>query len=329
MNSKVPSPVGQAAAREGVAALRARAWLLVLLVVIGAGAGYLLGQDSGSVWRAWIISQSLGANRAVTETGISTPEGPQAADFLDGHVLTRLEKTTGKSYEFLIDHMTLAQPPNGGPNPPVLLVPEVDDLGESKELLLDWLQAIHVIRTTRVQAALARGEAGLRKDLAKFERQDRPVNARELENLLARISTLRSTLTTDYAVFKGPREIPQASSTRGKSAEVGAIAGLIAGVALALVIALLDGRMRTREGLEAASDIELFADLRSAGAVPSGEHARARLLALGGGSMPAPVLCLPCGSIDLGEAQKRVSDALGEGAVIEGGGSEKLRPPRG
>ena len=216
MNSKSPSPIGQAAAREGVAALRARAWLLVLLVVIGIALGYLLGSDKGTVWRLWLTPQSLGSNRAVTEIGISTPEGPQAADFLNGNVLTRLEETTGKEYEFLLDHLILAQPPNGGPNPPVLLVAQVDDIDESKKLLDQWLAAIRVVRERRTQATLDRGERGLREDLAEAERKGRPADAVEISELLARMQALRATLSSDYTIFKKAREVPIKSASRGR-----------------------------------------------------------------------------------------------------------------
>ena len=88
-------------------------------------------------------------------------------------------------------------------------------------------------------------------------------------------------------------------------------------MAFALALALVDGRLRTRDGLEAGSGLELLADLRAEDGVPSAEHTRARLRALGGGAMPSPIVCLPCGSIDPEDVEARLAKALGDEAGVK------------
>jgi hypothetical protein len=53
------SLIGVAAAREGIAALRAYAWLVVLLAVIGLLVGYLTSASGGeSKYRVWVTAQA-------------------------------------------------------------------------------------------------------------------------------------------------------------------------------------------------------------------------------------------------------------------------------
>lgn len=311
------SPTGIAAAREGAAALRSYAWLVVLLTVLGIIAGFVVGGLSGeSKHRVWVTAQALGGNNAVTDLGISTPDGPQAADFLGDGIVTRLEATTGRSYDDLTDHLELEQPPDGGPNPPIGLIAIAGSEAGAQELLGDWLAAIRQARLRYVRGVLARGELGLRKDLRRAIANDEPDTRREIVDLLARMRVLRSTLGVDYAILKAPRSVPDETVSRPRAAVIGGGTGLIAGLALALLISLLGGRLRTPEGVEAALGFELLADLRAPGGVPSAEHGRERLRSAGGGSPPAELLVVPCGDVPSGVAEK-LSSALGEGTDVK------------
>ncbi len=306
------SLTGIAAAREGVAALKAYAWIVVTLAIAGLVVGYVTAKPEGeSKYRMWVTTQALGSNGSVTGLGISTPLGPQAADFLGEGILNRVEASTGHSYDYLIDHLTLTQPPDGGPNPPIALIASGDSEAAARTLLLAWTTAVHQARLRYVSSVLSRGERGLRKGLARAIVLKEPVTQQAIANLLARMQALRATLTVDYAVERRPKAYGEATVSRPREAVVGGGAGLIAGLALALLISLLGGRLRTAEGIEAALGVKLLADLRSPEATPSAEHARERLRSIGGGPQPATVLLVPCGGVP-SDAATRLSDALGD-----------------
>lgn len=308
------SLIGIAAAREGVAALKAYAWIVVALAIVGLVVGYLTGKpEDESKYRTWVTAQALGANGSVTDLGISTPVGPQAADFIGEGILNRVEASTGYSYYYLIDHLALTQPPDGGPNPPIALIASGDSEAAARRLLLAWMTAVHQARLRYVSGVLSRGERGLRKSLARAIVRRETGTQEAIGDLLARMQTLRATLTVDYAIARKPKAYEESTVSRPREAAVGGVVGLIAGLALALLASLLGGRLRTAEGIEAALGVKLLADLRSPGATPSAEHARERLRSIGGGSQPATVLLVPCGTV-ASDAATRLSDALGEGA---------------
>jgi len=307
------SPTGIAAAREGVAALKSFAWLVVLLAALGLIAGYLLGGPAnGAKYRVWVTAQALGTNGSVTDLGISTPDGPQAADFLGDGIIKRLEASTGHDYDYLTEKLELDQPPNGGPNPPIALIANAGSDAEAKALLGAWLTAVHEARLRYVSGVVARGERKLRKSFALAAKRGEPATEKAIVDLLARAQALRGTLSVDYSILRSPRLVAATAVSRPRSAAIGAGVGLIAGLALALLLSLLGGRLRTAEGIEAALGIEVLADLSSVGRIPSAEHARERLRALGDGRPPGALLLVPCGSV-APEAIAKLSDALGEG----------------
>lgn len=307
------SLTGIAAAREGVSALKAYAWIVVGLTIAGLLLGYLTADShQESKYRVWVTAQALGANGGVTGLGISTPDGPQAADFLGEGILNRVEAVTGHSYDYLIEHLTLTQPPNGGPNPPIELIAGADSEAAARTLLRDWMTAVHEARMHYVKTLLSKGEAGLRKSLAAAIRRNEPVTQRAIVDLLARMQALRTTLAVDYSIERKPKVYEEATVSRLRKTAIGGVVGLIAGLALALLIALLSGRLRTPEGIEAALEMDRLAELRTPQGVPSAEHARERLRALGQGTLPANLLLVPCGDVSA-EAGAAVSAALGDG----------------
>lgn len=316
------SLIGIAAAREGVAALKAYAWIVLALAIIGLVVGYLTGKpEDESKYRTWVTTQALGANGSVTDIGISTPIGPQAADLVGEGILNRIEASTGYSNDYLIDHLALTQPPDGGPNPPIALIASGDSESAARRLLLVWMAALRQARVRYVAGVLSRGERGLRKSLARAIARKEPVTQEAIGNLLARMQALRATLTVDYVIARMPKVYEESTVSRPHKTAVGGVVGLIAGLVLALLASLLAGRLRTAEGAEAALAVKLLADLRSPGATPSAEHARERLRSIGGGRQPATVLLVPCGPV-ASDAATRLSDALGEGSE-----ARVTRPP--
>jgi hypothetical protein len=310
------SLTGVAAAREGIAALRAYAWLVVLLTVIGLLVGYLTSAPSGeSKYRAWVTAQALQSNSSVTDLGITTPDGPQAADFVGEGILTRMEGPSGQSYDELIEHLQITQPPDGGPNPPIALIASAGSESAARALLLEWMAAIRQARTRYVSGVLGRGERALRKSLRRAAVRDEPATQREIVALLARMQALRGTLSVDYVVQRKPKSYAEATVSRPRKTAIGGVAGLIAGLALALLLSLLGGRLRTGEGIEAALGMGRLAELRTPQGVPSAEHARERLRALGRGSLPSSLLLVPCGGVSA-EAGAVVAAALGEGIDV-------------
>jgi hypothetical protein len=307
---------GIAAAREGIAALRAYAWLVVGLAILGLVIGYLTSaSEDESKYRVWVTAQALGTNDSVTDIGITTPDGPQAADFLGEGILSRLEASTGHDYDYLIDHLGLSQPPDGGPNPPIALIAGADSEAAARALLLAWMKAVHEARLRYVGGVLIRGEQGLQKSLARASTRNEPATQRAIADLLARMQALRATLSVDYAIHSRPKDYEESTVSRPRAAAIAGVAGLIAGLALALLASLLGGRLRTAEGVEAALGVKSLADLSSPGGVPSPEHARERLRSLGNGQLPSLLLLVPCGSVTA-EAAAKLSDSLGQGTEV-------------
>lgn len=315
------SLTGVAAAREGVAVLRAYAWLVVGLAIAGLAVGYLTATSKDeSKYRVWVTAQALGSNGAVTGLGISTPDGPQAADFLGEGILNRIEAETGYSYDYLIDHLGLTQPPDGGPNPPIELIAGGDSDSAARDLLGTWMAAVHQARRRYVDRLLAKGEQGLRKSLTRAIELNEPVTRRAIVDMLARMQALRATLTVDYAIERKPKVYEESTVSRPRKAVIGGVVGLIAGFVIALLVSLLGGRLRTVEGIEAALGAELLVDLRSPLGVPSEEHASKRLRSLGNGQLPSLLLLVPCGDLSPDEAAVRFSKALGEGTEVRAAG---------
>jgi hypothetical protein len=301
--------------------LRAYAWVIVAFAIVGLAVGYLTATPNDeSKYRVWVTAQALGANGAVTGLGISTPDGPQAADFLGEGILNRIEAETGDSYDYLIDHLGLTQPPNGGPNPPIALIASADSDSAARALLGIWMAALHQARRHYVFGVLAKGEQGLRKSLTRAVNLNEPVTQRAIVDLLARMQALRATLTVDYAIARRPKAFEESTVSRPREAAIGGVVGLIAGLAFALLVSLLGGRLRTVEGIEAALDAELLVDLRSSSGVPSEEHARKRLRSLGNGQLPSLLLLVPCGSVSSEAAAARLSEAVGEGTDVRAAG---------
>jgi hypothetical protein len=319
------SLTGIAAAREGVAALRAYAWVIVVLAVGGALLGYLIHDSaSGSEYRAWITARPLGANSSVTDLGVSTPDGPQAADFLGKGVIVRLEAATGQSYDYLTKHLELSQPPNGGPNPPIALIAKAGSGPAARDLVSTWLAAIHQARLRYVNDFVSRGKRALQKQLDRAIAQKDSGTEKAIVDLLGRMEVLNATLTVDYSITHIPRPFVAPPVSRAKSAAIGGVAGLLAGLALALVLALIGGRVRTAEGIEVAFGCEVLADLRSPRGIPSKEHARERLRSLRNGELPSVLPLVPCGSLPAGSITE-LSTALGEG--IEARATEPIGQP--
>lgn len=315
------SSTGIAAAREGVAALRSYVWLVALCVLIGLVVGYAVSApDDTSRYRAWVTTEALGSNPSVTDIGISTPQGPQAADFLSDGIIARIQAATGQSYDWVIDHLQLEQPPNGGPNPPIALIAESDSGPEARALLADWLGAIHAARLHYVGNILARGEQGLRKSLDLSINRNQPATRQAIVELLARMQALRASLTVDYSLTARPKPYDEAQTSRARGTLSAGIVGGIVGIALALLLPLLGGRLRTADGVSAALGIELLGDLRSPQGIPSAEHARQRLRAIGDGQLPSELLLVACGVVTP-EVSDGVSRAVGESVAVRAAGS--------
>jgi len=317
------SPTGFAAAREGVAALRARVWLVALFAIVGLSVGAILGvsasaDDGDEEYRAVLTSAGLAGNAAVFTAGISTPPGPQLAEFATDSIIDRVARVTGRSREYLLPRLTVDQSPIDSIGQALI---ELTTHGESTQsaraLLLAWLSAIEDVRHRHVQRVLAKGEQQLRIERRRAIRDGRGNLQRQIDQALVRLSVLQGTAGVDYVIVRAPMEVggdqPAGLRSKLKSAFIGGFGGLIAGIAVALIAALLDGRLRTVEGIEVASGIPVLADLRPQGdGVPSAEHARERLKVIGGGDqLPSPLLVVPCGS-DIEVRDDLLVDALGD-----------------
>lgn len=321
------SPTGFAAAREGIAALRARVWLVALFAIVGLSVGAFLGvsasiDEGDKGYRAVLVSSGLAGNTALFYNGISTPPGPQLADFAADPVINRVARVTGHSREYLLPRLVVDQSPIDSISQTLIECTAYSDSTRSaRELLTAWLGAIKDVRYRYVQRILGRGEWQFRIERRRTIRESQVALRKQIDLALVRLHVLRGTVGVDYTIVRAPRPVDGSPQTgirsKLKSAFIGGLGGLIAGIALALIVALLDGRLRTVEGIETAFGVPILADLRPpGGSIPSAEHARERLKAIGGGRLPSPLLIVPCGSANVEARDDLLTDALGDGVDV-------------
>jgi hypothetical protein len=262
--------------------------------------------------------------------GVSAPPGPQPADFTSDPVIDRLAEKTGRSNDYLLEHLEADQPPAGVPYPPINLIAEADSEEQAKRLLAAWMATIREVRHERVATALDSSEEVLEEALRKAVAQrpgEESVKVKSIISLLTRLDSLRASFQVDYSIFRQAAPAPAEGVSRLRGAVLGAGGGLVVGIALALLIALFDGRIRTREGYEVALGVAPLADLSEEGGLPSLDHAREKLRDEDG-SLPASVLLVPLGQVDaagaagqlasaLGGAEVRVTEPLGRPGLLE------------
>lgn len=315
MGSSVAGAVGLAAAREGLAAMRDRLWIIVLAAIVGCAVGLATGgEDDTSEAYATLLAKPLGSNSGFTGLGVSTPVGPLAADFVTDEIISDVARATGEDFHYLLTRLMISQDPVSSPvtGPPIGLVVQVGPGGraEAEELLAAWLDAIRRARSAFVREQTKAALDAVRTEAEKAADAGARQVAREAR---FRALVLDATRQRDFVVIRGPRYQTLSGQSPLRDGAKGLAAGIAIGLLLALSAALLDGRIRTPAGIAAAFGAPLVGDLRPDGDPPAGfarEWAQARAAGGGGGGGPGVLLAV-------GDADARAAvDRLGDGAPL-------------
>lgn len=292
MNPESSRPVGGAAVQEAFATVRARGWLVVLVIVVGIAGGAVFGAskttDSSSI--AHLEVQPLSENATVTSLGVSAPVGPIAAGFKSERVLGELSRATGIDETELDSELDITGVP-GDPHQLELELP-ADGFGISpRTLFRAWMVAIQRQRHSYIDRVLDQAKQAFEKEL---DQPQRTRSRSEIFKNLTRLIGLQGSLRSDVSVLRMPKEVSAASRSPVYYAVVGGLVGLVAGIALALGIGLLDRRLRTPAALSAQFGLPVIADLRDG----EGAEAVARRLRAAGrsGAKASPLVIVEAGS---------------------------------
>ena len=266
---------------------------MVIVVMIGVAAGTVLGvsrQGSGDEYAMRLRLFPLSSNGTVVALGVSAPQGPIAADFQSSRVLRDLSSMVGGTSPDQLRRELGVAGVEGDPNQMTLAVSA--SASDPPALLKAWLAAIQADRRTFIAESIDDTRAGYLQDL----KRDHLTQLRfQVIANIARLAGLRGSLKTDVVVLRGPVRIPAASQRSPVFyAIAGGMAGVVAGVALALGMGLLDRRLRTPAALSAQFGLPVIADLRAGeGAAAVQRRLRA---AERSGARPSPLVIIEAGS---------------------------------
>lgn len=315
MSPESSRPVGGAAVQEAFATVRARGFLVVLVAVVGIVGGLIYGHskttDSSSIARLQL--QPLSENSTVISVGVSAPVGPIAADFKSERVLAELSRVTGIDEDELDSELRIAGV-LGDPHQMELELPS-DGLGIPVQALFRaWMVAIQRERHSYIDHVLNSTKRAFEEELHQAQRTR---SRSEIFKSLARLTGLQGSLKSDVSVLRRPQEVTTASRSPVYYAVAGGLVGLVAGIALALGVGLLDRRLRTPAALAAQFGLPVIADLRDRkGAEPLAHRLRAVEQS---GGQASPLVIVEAGSLgSAAVAAEALKDALDAEVVATG-----------
>lgn len=315
MSPESSRPVGGAAVQEAFATVRARGLLVALVVVVGIAGGlvYGLSKTTHSSSIARLQLQPLSENATVISIGVSAPVGPIAADFKSERVLGSLSGATGIDGGELDSALHIIGVP-GDPHQMELELP-TDGLGIPVQALFRaWMVAIQSERHSYIDHVL---DGTKRAFLKEVHQTERTRSRSEIFKNLTRLAGLKGSLKSDVSVLRRPMEVTTASRSPVYYAIAGGLVGLVAGIALALGVGLLDRRLRTPAALSAQFGLPVIADLREGkGAEPVAHRLRATEQS---GAQASPLVIVEAGSLGSAlAAAGALKDALDVEVVATG-----------
>jgi hypothetical protein len=177
------------------------------------------------------------------------------------------------------------------------------------------LAAIQSERRSYIDRVLNDTEQGLLTELDRPQQRTR--SRSEIATNLTRLVALQGSLGSDVGVLHRPMEVSTASRSPVYYAVAGGLVGLVAGIALALGVGLLDRRLRTPAALSAQFGLPVIADLRDGeGAEPVARRLRASEQSGAGAS---PLVIVEAGSLGSAlAAAAALKDALDVEVVATG-----------
>jgi hypothetical protein len=251
--------VGGAAVEEAVATVRARALIVVAIVLIGLVAGIVVGADKqseGPNLRMLVKLSPIGENTTAVALGVSAPQGPLAADFVSDHVFSVLSRVLDRSRDELETQIGIE---SAGEAREQLYMVVVGDSSSSRRLLRTWYLTVQHDQRAIISNAIEQTRKGYVRELDDLE----PLHARVVatENI-ARLSGLEGSLRTTVSILRGPKDHEPVSRSFLFYVIVGLAGGLVAGLGVALGVGLLERRLRTPAALAAQFGLPIVADVR-------------------------------------------------------------------
>lgn len=257
------APLGVAAAREGIAGVLARWWIVAIVAIAGGLIGFVKSAPD-SHHRVGMIATvtPLSGNSAVVQLGVTTPPGPSTSQFFGDQIVDDLASRIHVSPATARDRLDASQLPQPTGTVQIQLDATGASTAEATSTLRAWFAAIQAHRRQRIQTYLDTAERGLLRGRARAIAVGDHARANQSTVLLARLEALRGSYGADVRALRWENVDASVPSTRRSSTAKGLLAGLVAGVLIALAVALLDGRLRTPAALEYAFGIPTLADLR-------------------------------------------------------------------
>ena len=258
------APLGAAAAREGLVGILARWWIVAIVAIVGAVVGYVKGAPPDTSHRVGMLASlaPINGNASVAQIGVTTPPGPSTSQFFGDQVVDDLASNLHVSAVVARARLAANQLPQPNGTVQIELVATGPSTAAATGTLRAWLAAIQAHRRQEVQTFFSRAERGLLRGRAHAIATGDSGRAKESTVLLTRLEALRASYGSDVNAVRWEDVNVAVPSTRRSSTSKGLLAGLVAGVLLALAIALLDGRLRTPTALEYAFGVPTLVDLR-------------------------------------------------------------------
>lgn len=253
-------PRGSAAAREAIAVLQRGWWLILLIAVLGAIAGALLlpARTITRVPTINISSNPYNSDQVLLDLGIPAEGSIRGPDLTNERITDRIRRLTGIHRSELEGRIQLVASPYSD-SILQLQVESSGNLARDRRLLSGWLKAIRQDRLATVRRMLDVAAAKKRRSLARSRNR---VDRKQIQRSLDRIETARAVIEPDVFVQRGFHIVKTKDGRiRLANAGVGLISGALFAFFALLAVALVDGRIRTRQGLISSFRAPLIADL--------------------------------------------------------------------
>lgn len=234
-------------------AIRARWWLVGVVLLACVGALVLNGTTAKSEARLTVAFNPGNVIQSVFNEPRQGVPAPTAAELRTDEVLVTLGKRVGSTPEDLRGRLRVEQVE--GDERQATLIAAAPDAKSATNLVNEWAAAYIEYRRKVLGDALFAARREIRERADKLLRD---------ASQFQRAEILRSVLAVRAAAFD-PIDVQRVSfdgvSTSGFPLALGVLLGLGAGVGAALLVALLDGRIRTSAQVEAQTALSVVAKM--------------------------------------------------------------------
>ncbi len=243
MNQEMTLTAAQAV-RAIVEAIRYRWWVAILVATTAIVAGVLAGGTDASYQATAILDSAPGGTPAQLRfLGYRTPVPPSPQALLSDGTLTSLSRSlaTGLTPVELRAVLSAEQPAGGTA---IRLTATDERAARARALVNSWATAYVDARNSQISAAYLDLRAAVRQRLRAARRKDDAVAVRELSRQGRQLAGLRTAIGPDTAVVQAAAgSVP----IDGTSVPLIVLAGLALGILVAILVALLEGRLLTAD----------------------------------------------------------------------------------